>query len=85
MKHRKSLLVSIWIVAVGIVLWIIGSVIRDTWAWAMNTNKNYMYYLGVGVMWTGVIALVFAVFGVITTVVMEYMDRGPKTASPAPV
>jgi hypothetical protein len=81
MKHRKSLLASIWIIAIGIILWISGPIIRDTGIiyhgyWYELT---WVYYLGVGIVWSGVSIFILGTFGIITTFIREYLDKERKS------
>lgn len=88
MKHRKSLLISIWVIALGIILWISGSIIGGMgiiyhaggWFSPSWYEGTWMYYLGVGMVWSGITALILGVFGIITTFIREYLDKGQKTA-----
>jgi hypothetical protein len=93
MKHRKSLLLSIWGIAIGIILSIIGYIVSRTgivyhpaqflvsaeW-WEYTT----VYYLGFAVMWLGIAIVILAVFGIGTTFIREYLDREHKTTQPPP-
>lgn len=90
MKHRKSLLISIWVIGVGIALGISGSIIAGmgiiyhaggwfTSGWYELTSA---YYLGLGMVWSGIIALILAVFGIITTIIREYLDKEKKIVQP---
>ncbi|MCJ7470613.1 hypothetical protein MUO74_09035 [Candidatus Bathyarchaeota archaeon] len=92
MKHRKSLLVSIWIIAVGVVLWISGSIIGGMgiiyhaggWFTSGWYELTSMYYLGVGMVWSGIIVLILGVFGIITTFIREFLDREHKPIQQPP-
>jgi hypothetical protein len=86
MKHRKSLLISIWVIAIGIVLWISGDIVGGMGiiyhAGGLFSSSWYEYtsvfYLGVGMVWSGIIAIILGVFGIITTFIREYLDREQK-------
>jgi len=91
MKHRKSLLLSIWGIAIGIILLISGSLVGGmgiiyhaaglfTVGWYETT---WAYYLGVGMVWSGIIILILGAFGVVTTFIREYLDREHKTVQSA--
>lgn len=90
MKHRKSLLISIWIIALGIILWISGSIIGGMgiiyhaggWFTPGWYEATWVFYLGVGMVWAGIIALILGVFGIVTTFIKEYLDKGQKTTQP---
>ena len=92
MKHRKSLLVSVWVIAIGIVLWIPGSIIGGMgiiyhsggWFTPSTYEYTWMFYLGVGMVWSGIIVLILGVFGIITTFIREYLDKGQKPIQPPP-
>jgi hypothetical protein len=92
MKHRKSLLLSIWGIAVGIVLWISGSIVGGMgiiyhaggWFTSGWYEETWGFYLGVGLVWSGIIILILGAFGVLTTFIKEYLDREHKTVQPAP-
>ena len=91
MKYRKSLLISIWVIALGIILWISGlviggmGIIYHEGGWFSSSWYEYtsMFYLGVGMVWSGIIALIVGVFGIITTFIREYLDKG-QTTTPTP-
>lgn len=93
MKHRKSLLLSIWGIAIGIILWISGSIVGGMGiiyhAGGFFTSGSYettwVYYLGVGMVWSGIIILILGAFGVVTTFIREYLDKEHKTVQPAPL
>lgn len=91
LKHKKSLIVSIWVIAIGIILWVSGAIVGDlgiiyhppelfTSGWYEYTLA---FYVGVGMQWAGVIALILGFFGIITTVIMEYWDRERKQPQPS--
>jgi hypothetical protein len=90
MKHRKSLLVSIWVIALGIALWISGQVVGGMgiiyhaggWFTSGWYEFTTMFYLGVGLAWSGIIALILGMFGIITTFIREYLDKEPKPIQP---
>lgn len=92
MKHRKSLLVSIWIIAVGIALWISGSIVGNAgiiyhaggWFSSGWYELTSFYWLGVGMAWSGIIALMLGVFGIVTTIIREYLDKEKKTTQLPP-
>ena len=73
MKNRTSLIATIWVIAVGIILWIVGSQIGGMFA-----AQTTMNYVGFGIMWAGIVLLILGVFGVITTAIMEYLDTSKK-------
>ena len=86
MKHRKTLLISIWLIAIGIILWFSGSIVAGfgiiyhvgrwfTSGWYELTGA---YYLGVGLVWSGIISILVGAFGLVTTGIKEYLDREKK-------
>ena len=87
MKHRKSLLASIWVIAVGIVLWISGSIIGGMgliyhaggWFTSSWYETTWVFNLGVGIVWSGIVVLILGAFGIITTFIREFLDREQKT------
>jgi len=89
MKHRKSLFISIWIIATGVVLWISGSIVGGMgiiyhaggWFSSGWYELTWAYYLGVGLVWSGIIAIILGVFGIITTAIKEYLDREKEKSS----
>ena len=91
MKHRKSLLISIWVIAIGGSLRISGSIIGDvgiiyhaggwfTFGWY---ELIWVCYPGVGMAWSGIIAIVLEAFGIATTFIREYLDKGQKPTPPS--
>jgi hypothetical protein len=92
MKHRKALFVSIWVIAIGIVLWISGSVVGGVgiiyhaggWFTPAWYELTWAFYLGVGLVWAGIIAIILGAFGMLTTVLKEYLDREKQKIPPPP-
>lgn len=88
MKHRKALLTSIWVIALGIALWISGSVIggmgiiyhEGGWFNPGWYELTWAYYLGIALAWSGIIAIIFGVFGIITTGIKEHLDKGKQVS-----
>jgi len=86
MKHRKSLLLSIWGIAVGIILWVSGSIIGGmgiiyhAGGWFSPEWYEFTtgFYLGVGLAWSGIIVLIIGAFGIGTTFLREYLDKEHK-------
>jgi len=87
MKHRKSLLLSIWGIAIGIILLISGSVVGGMgiiyhaggWFAPLWYEETWVYNLGVGIVWSGIIVLILGAFGILTTFIREHLDREHKT------
>jgi hypothetical protein len=63
-KKSKVLFISIWVIAAGVVLAIVGSVIGNTWA--RYTTMNDIGFL---LLWAGIGVLVFGAFGIITAII----------------
>jgi hypothetical protein len=92
MKHRKALFVSIWVIAIGVVLLISGSVIggmgiiyhAGAWFNPAWYELTWAYYLGVALVWSGITAIVLGGFGIITTALKEYLDREKQKVPPPP-
>lgn len=72
---KKALIASIWVVAVGIVFWLLGSVFKDQWTWAINTPSSGTYYALEGLMWTGIVLFVFGLFAVFTVLLIAYLEN----------
>jgi len=93
MKHRKSLLLSIWGIAIGIILFISGSIVGGMgiiyhaggWSTSAWYETTWVYYLGVGMGWSGIIILILGIFGIVTTFIREYLDREHKTVQQVPL
>jgi len=68
--HRQSLVASIWSIGVGIALSIIGSQIGS-----MFIKGSIGNYVGLGLLWMGIIVLIVGVFGLLASVVLEYFER----------
>jgi len=83
MKHRRALFRSIWVIAVGIALYISGlvvggmGIIYHAGGWFNPGWYEYTwgFYLGVGLVWAGITDLIFGFFGFGTTLLKEYLDR----------
>jgi hypothetical protein len=65
--HRQSLIASIWRIGVGLALSIIGSQVGSMFIKGSTGN-----YVGLGILWAGIIILILGVFGFIVSAVMEY-------------
>jgi len=87
MKYRKALFVSVWVIALGIILWISGQVLggygiiyhEGGWFSPDWYELTWVHYLGVGLAWSGIVALIVGVFGIVTTGMKEYLDRQGET------
>ena len=92
MKHRKSLLLSIWGLAIGIILLISGEIVGGMgiiyhaggWFTPSWYEATWAFYLGVGLLWSGIIILILGVFEIVTTFIREYLDREHKTIQSPP-
>jgi hypothetical protein len=67
--HRQSLIASIWSIGVGLVLGIIGSQFGS-----MFVKGSIGNYVGLGMLWTGIIVLILGAFGLLVIAVMEYLE-----------
>ncbi len=65
--HRQSLIASIWSIGVSLALVIVGSQVGNMFVKGSTGN-----YVGLGMLWMGIIVLIFGVFGLIVSAVREY-------------
>jgi ribosomal protein L40E len=79
MKKPKFLFASVWVIAVGVVLAVVGSVVGSTWA--RYTTMNDM---GFAMLWVGVGVLVFGAFGIVSAFARARLDKEtePEVSSP---
>lgn len=83
MKHRRSLFASMWIIAIGIFLLIIAPTIVDygviyhagDWLHVGWYEYTGIYDFAVALFWVGVAMLILGSFGIVTTMMREYLDR----------
>ena len=83
MKHRKALLVSIWILAIGITLFIISpyvvqlGMIYHAGGWFSSGYYEYTWvaFFGVALFWGSIVTAICGVFGLVTTVILELTDE----------
>lgn len=92
MKHRKSLLLSILGIAIGIILWFSGAIVNHIgiiYHYGGTASGYYeyttVYYVGIGLGLSGVILLILGVFGIIITIMRENLDREHKTIQSPPL
>jgi hypothetical protein len=84
MKHRRSLLLSIWGIAIGIILWISGAVVGGNFGMIYHEGSWFSADLGLGLVWAAIIILILGAFGIGTTFLREFLDRDQKTAKSPP-
>jgi len=91
MKQRNSILLDLWIITIGIILWVSGDMIDG-----MGTIRNvvgffrpviwyeytWVFYLGLGIVWAGLLTFILGVFRIITSLIREYFDRRKTLPEP---
>jgi len=95
LKHRRLLIGSIITIPIGLILWaIIGPIValagitshwEGWWIFGQTvTEVTATYWVGVALSIVGLIILIGGVFGIILALVLEFLDRQPKTPSVTP-
>jgi hypothetical protein len=81
---NKYLIASIWVIAVGIILWICGSIIGgmttffDIRKW-FSAGHTLTYDVAIALVWGGIILFIFGVFGIATSLLRGHMVKQQKT------
>jgi|GEM_PF-2458679 hypothetical protein len=92
MKHRKCLFLSIWGVAIAIILWISGEIIgglgiifrNGVWGTSPSLETKMALDGGVALVWVGITLFVLGIFGIVTTILKEILDKEGKSTLPNP-
>ncbi len=85
---KKYLIASIWVIAVGIILWFCGliiggtGVIFDIGKWFL-TSHILTYNVAIALVWGGIILFIIGAFGIITALLKGRLDKGPKKVASA--
>lgn len=88
MKHRKALFASIWMIALGVSLWISGQVVgskfgiiyhEGSWWNPAWYELTWAFHLGVGLALSGIVVIILSIFGIVTASVKEVLDRKKET------
>lgn len=81
-RSKKYLIASIWVIVVGIILWLCGfiiaggvGVIFDIGKW-FDAGHTMTYTVAIGLVWSGIILLIIGVFGIVTSLLKGHMDKG---------
>ncbi len=91
MYMKRHLIASIWVIAVGIILWLCGSIIGgmgiifDIGKW-FSAAHTLTYDVAIGLVWAGIILLIVGVFGIATSLLRGHLDKQQKkvTSNPQP-
>jgi len=84
----KYLIASIWVIAVGFILWLCGSIIGgigvifDIGKW-FSAGHALTYDVAIGLVWGGIILFIIGVFGVVTALLKGHLDKGQKKVASA--
>lgn len=81
LRNKKYLIASIWVIVVGIILWVCGVIIGGTgvifdmgnWFAAGHTMT---YNVAIGLVWGGIILFIIGAFGIVTALLKGRMDKG---------
>ena len=83
MCMKKYLIASIWVIAVGIILWLCGSIIGgmgiifDIGKW-FSAGHTLTYDVAIGLVWGGIILFIVGVFGIATSLLRGHLDKQQK-------
>lgn len=88
-RNKKYLLASIWVIVVGIILWVCGliisggtGVISDIGRW-FDAGHTTTYNVAIGLIWGGIILFIIGIFGIITALLKGRMDKGQEKTTSA--
>jgi hypothetical protein len=80
-RSKKYLIASIWVIVVGIILWLCGLIIAGGTAvffyigkW-FDAGHTMTYNVAIGLVWGGIILLIIGVFGIITALIKGHQDK----------
>jgi hypothetical protein len=81
---KRYLIASIWVIAVGAILWLCGSIIGgmeiifDINNW-FSAGHATTYYVAIGLVWGGLILFIVGAFGIVTSVIRGHPEKEQKT------
>jgi len=84
MCMNKYLIASIWVIAIGIILWLCGSIIGgmgtfwDVSKW-FSSSHTLTDDVGIALVWGGIILFIVGVFGIATSLLKGHSDKQQKT------
>ena len=86
---KKYLIASIWVIVVGIILWLCGVIIGgglgvffDILKW-FDAGHTLTYNVAIGLVWGGIILFIVGVFGIVTALLKGHLDKGQKKVESA--
>ena len=85
---KKYLIASVWVIAVGIILWLCGliiggmGVIFDMGTW-FDAGHILTYNVAIGLVWGGIILFIIGLFGIVTALLKGRLDKGQKKVESA--
>jgi hypothetical protein len=80
---KRYLIASIWVIAVGTILWLCGSIIGgmgiifdiDKW---FSAGHTLTYDVAIGLVWGGLILFIVGAFGIVTSLLKGHLDKQQK-------
>jgi hypothetical protein len=88
MKHRKSFLLSVLGIVIGIILWFSGAILNHigivhhySGGAAGIYEYTTLYYLGIALGFAGVILIILGIFGLVITIIKEKRGQPFKQAA----
>jgi hypothetical protein len=80
LRNKKYLIGSIWVIVIGIILWLCGVIISGglgvfygifNWFDASHTITDNV---AIALVWAGIILFIIGVFGIVTALLKRHMD-----------
>jgi hypothetical protein len=76
---QRYLIASIWVIAVGIILWLCGLIIGgigtfDIGKW-FSAGHTLTYDAAIGLVWGGIILFIAGIFGIATSFLKGHPDK----------
>jgi hypothetical protein len=85
MCMQRYLIASIWVIAVGIILWLCGLIIGgigtfDVGKW-FSAGHTLTYNVAIGLVWGGIILFIIGIFGIATSFLKGQPDKQEEKAT----
>ena len=81
LRNKKYLIASVWVIVVGIILWLCGLIIAggtavffDIGKW-FDAGHTMTYNVAIGLVWGGIILFIIGVFGIVTALIKGHLDK----------
>ena len=88
LRNKKYLIASVWVIVVGIILWLCGLIIGGTGVFFdigkwFDAGHTITYNVAIGLVWGGIILFIIGVFGIVTALLKGHLDKGQSKVGAA--